>query len=98
MSLLCVLLLRLTSFLARFSSAVISGSFGTAASGASSALPADFLVLGFVDLVVESLEDFGVDVPFGAFGVVFNLMLVRGFLTESRCGISANWIGCLKRL
>lgn len=77
--------------MARFSSAVSSGSFGTMTSGVSGPLGADFLVFGFVDLVVEcSLADFGVEVPFGALGVVVNLMLGRGFLTESRCRVLAN--------
>jgi hypothetical protein len=68
---------------------VSSGSFGNTTSGVSGALGADFLLFGFVDLAVVSLADFGVDVPFGALGVVTNLMLVRGFLTESRCEVLA---------
>ncbi len=40
--------------------------------------------------------DFGVNVPFVAFGVVVNLMFGRGFLTESRCGVLAKSAFVLK--
>jgi hypothetical protein len=45
------------------------------------------LDLGFAVLAAESFTDLGVEAPF-ALGVVFNLMVVFGFLTESVFGES----------
>jgi hypothetical protein len=52
-------------------------------------LGAAFLVFGLAGLVADaSFVAFGADVPFVAFGVVFNLMFALGFLAESgRCGV-----------
>jgi hypothetical protein len=82
---------NLTSFLARFSSGVSSGSLGAAtASGISVALGVAFFAFGLAALAVESFADLGVDAPFVALGVLVNLMLmvVFGFLIESAFGES----------
>jgi hypothetical protein len=59
------------------------------ASGVAATFGVAFFVFGLEDLVEEpSFVDFGVDVPFVAFGV-FNLMLSFTFLLESLgCDIS----------
>lgn len=80
--------MELASFFNRFSSEVSSGSLGAVAnSGVSAALVVGFLDLGFAVLAAESFTDLGVEAPF-ALGVVFNLMVVFGFLTESVFGES----------
>ena len=58
-------------------------------SGASSTFgAAAFLVFGFA-ILAESLTDLGVESPLAfGLGVVVNLMVVFGFLTESDFGIS----------
>lgn len=77
----------LTSFFWRFSSGVSSGSFGAAASS-SLTFGVSFLVFGLEVFLLDSFPVCGVAVPLVVFGVVVNLMVVFGFLTESsRCGV-----------
>jgi hypothetical protein len=48
------------------------------------------LVFGFAALAAEFFTDLGVEAPF-AFGVVVNLIVVFGFLTDSVFGESYSW-------
>jgi hypothetical protein len=69
---------------ARFSSAESSGFLGATVSGTSLAA---FFVFAFADLgAEESLAVFGVEVPLVVLGV-FNLIVGRGFLTDSGCAV-----------